>query len=198
MVADTLEVLAYPDPTLRQVCEDCDPADKSLRNLTRRMAKTMYADNGCGLAAPQVGVLKRLIVIDCDQDSGAKNPITLLNPTVIETRGPEVVEEEGCLSVPGITVPIRRPAYAIVRYTDLNGEDWIIEGDGLLARCLQHEVGHLDGFLYTDVLTGRWKRMAKKTIKANSWTEPGRTWMPGVDPDPFGHDDVPDGPHAEN
>ena len=121
MVADTLEVLAYPDPTLRQVCEDCDPADKGLRKLARRMAKTMYADNGCGLAAPQVGVLKRLIVIDCDQDSGAKNPITLLNPTVIETRGPEVVEEEGCLSVPGITVPIRRPTYAIVRYTDLNG-----------------------------------------------------------------------------
>ena len=82
--------------------------------------------------------------------------------------------------------------------TDEHGNPVTIEGYGFFARCLQHEVGHLDGFLYTDVLTGRWKRMAKKTIKANSWTEPGRTWMPGVDPDPFGHDDVPDGPHAEN
>lgn len=182
MVADTLEVLAYPDPTLRQVCEDCDPADKSLRKLARRMAKTMYADNGCGLAAPQVGVLKRLIVIDCDQDSGAKNPITLLNPAVIETRGPEVVEEEGCLSVPGITVPIRRPAYAIVRYTDLNGEDWIIEGDGLLARCLQHEIDHLNGITLFEScdLNERIKAMTAYEAALAAGAKAGDTAVPSI------------------
>ena len=76
--------------------------------------------------------------------------------------------------------------------TDENGEPVTVHGTGLLARCLQHEVGHLDGLLYTDVLTGRWRRRARKEIKRNRWTEGGITWTPGVDPDPFGHDD-PDG-----
>ena len=145
MAFDTLKVVTYPDVTLRQVCEVCDVTDKSLKKLARQMAKTMYKNNGCGLAAPQVGVLKRIIVVDCDQEDGEQNPIVMLNPVLLETRGREVVDEEGCLSCPGISVPIRRKEYAVVRYTDLNGEEWVIEGDGLLGRCLQHEIDHLDG-----------------------------------------------------
>ena len=109
------------------------------------MAKTMYKNNGCGLAAPQVGVLKRIIVVDCDQEDGEQNPIVMVNPVLVETRGREVVDEEGCLSCPGISVPVRRKEYAVVRYLDLDGEEWMIEGDGLLGRCLQHEIDHLDG-----------------------------------------------------
>lgn len=145
MAFDTLKVVTYPDPTLRQVCEECDPSDKTLKKLAKQMAKTMYKNNGCGIAAPQVGVLKRLIVVDCDQEDGAQNPIIMLNPVLVETRGREVTDEEGCLSCPGISVPIRRKEYSVVRYTDLDGEEWVIEGDGLLGRCLQHEIDHLNG-----------------------------------------------------
>ena len=174
---DTLEVITYPNPVLRQVCEPCDPSDKSLKKLARKMAKTMYADNGCGIAGPQVGVLKRIIVIDCDQEDGAQNPITLLNPEIIETRGPEEIDEEGCLSCPGITVPIKRDSYAIVRYTDLNGEDWIIEGDGLLGRCLQHEIDHLNGVTLFERAQGKDKMKAISDYQAAqaAGAKPGET-----------------------
>lgn len=139
-------IVVSPDPLLNQVCEECDLSDKSLKKLAKSMIKSMYQNSGCGLAAPQVGVLKRLVVIDCDQDdSGAQNPIVLVNPVIEETWGDMQTEEEGCLSLPGISVPITRPAFARVRYFDLDGEEWILEGDGLLGRCLQHELDHLEG-----------------------------------------------------
>lgn len=141
-----IAIVTSPDPVLNQKCEPCDLSDKSLQKLAKSMTKAMYKNSGCGLAAPQVGVLKRVVVIDCDQDdSGEENPIILINPTLEETWGEELVEEEGCLSLPGISVPIKRPAFARVRYFDLDGEEWEIEGDGLLGRCLQHELDHLDG-----------------------------------------------------
>ena len=105
----------------------------------------MYKNNGCGIAAPQVGVLKRIIVIDCDQEDGRQDPITLINPEILELKGEFVTEEEGCLSCPGISVPECRREYAVVKFTDFDGEDYIIEGDGLLGRCLQHEIDHLNG-----------------------------------------------------
>lgn len=146
MPFDTLKVVTYPDNTLRQQCEPCEfPLDKSLHKLVQKMAKTMYKNNGCGIAAPQVGVTKRLVVIDCDQEDGKQNPIVLVNPEIIETRGKTVEEEEGCLSCPGISVPIRRKEYAVCRYFDLDGNECIIEGDELLGRCLQHETDHLNG-----------------------------------------------------
>ena len=145
MALETLNVVVAPDPTLRQVCEDCVVGDKSLVDLAEKMANTMYANNGCGIAAPQVGVLKRIIVIDCDQDSGEQNPIVLVNPVILETKGRIRTEKEGCLSCPGISVPISRREYAKVKYFDLDGEEWIIEGDELLGRCLQHEIDHLNG-----------------------------------------------------
>lgn len=148
-----MEIVLSPDPILRQTCEPCDINDKSLKKLAKKMAQTMYKNNGCGLAAPQVGVTKRLIVIDCDTESEEENPIFLVNPVLVETSGEEVTEEEGCLSCPGISVPVERKPYAVVRYQDLDGNEWLIEGDGLLGRCVQHELNHLDGKTLFEVCT---------------------------------------------
>lgn len=140
-----LSIVQSPDPRLNQVCEPCDLSDKGLRKLAKQMIRIMYKNDGCGLAAPQVGENKRLVVIDCDQEDGAQNPIVMVNPVIVDTWGEPEVGGEGCLSIPGITVPIARPPFARCRYFDLDGEEWEIEGDGLLGRCLQHETDHLDG-----------------------------------------------------
>lgn len=141
-----ITIVQSPNPLLNTVCEPCDLGDKGLRKLAKQMAKAMYKNDGCGLAAPQLGVTKRLVVVDCDQaESGEQDPIVLVNPVLVDTQGDPVVEGEGCLSCPGISVPIARPPWARVRYFDLDGEEWEIEGDGLLGRCLQHELDHLDG-----------------------------------------------------
>ena len=140
-----MKIVLSPDPVLRQRAEECAPGDKTLKRLSKQMANLMYKNNGCGLAAPQVGVLRRIIVVDCDVESDKKNPITLVNPQIVETRGEPVVEEEGCLSLPGISVPVSRPPFARVRYFDLEGNEQEIAGDGLLGRCLQHEIDHLEG-----------------------------------------------------
>ena len=141
-----IKIVLSPDPLLNQVCEECDPKnDKSLNRLSKQMANMMYKNNGVGLAAPQVGVLKRMVVIDCDWDDDYRDPMVLVNPRIVETKGEPVTEGEGCLSIPGITVPISRSPWVRVQYQDLDGEWWEIESDGLLGRCLQHEIDHLDG-----------------------------------------------------
>lgn len=139
----TLKIVLSPDPGLRQVCEPCTPGDKSLNKLAKKMLNTMYKNSGCGLAGPQVGVEKRIIVIDCGENH--EDPHCLVNPEIIALEGAPVTEPEGCLSLPGISVPITRQPFARVKYLDLEGNECVIEGDGLLGRCLQHEIDHLDG-----------------------------------------------------
>ncbi len=139
-----MNIVVAPDPTLRQVCEPCEVGDKGLKRIAKQMAKAMYKNNGCGLAAPQVGITKRLVVIDCDPESTG-DYITLVNPVITKTWGDEVTEEEGCLSCPGISVPITRREWARCEYRDLDGNACVIESDGLLGRCMQHECDHLDG-----------------------------------------------------
>lgn len=141
----TLKIVTAPDTGLQTVCEPCDLNDRSLKKLCDRMASTMYKNNGCGLAAPQVGIMKRLVVIDCNDPEDDPDPIFLINPEIIATEGDPIEGDEGCLSLPGITVKIARPPFARVRYFDLDGDECEIEGDGLLGRCLQHEIDHLDG-----------------------------------------------------
>lgn len=173
-----MKIIIAPDPLLRQVCEPCTPGDKSLAKLAKSMAKDMYKNDGCGIAAPQVGVLKRLIVIDCDQDeTGKKNPITLINPEVLETSGELVESGEGCLSCPGVLVPVTRPEYAKVKYFDLNGEEQIIAGDGLLGRCLQHEIDHLNGITLFESCKpiDRIKALREYDIALASGAKPGQT-----------------------
>ena len=138
-------VVQVGDEVLRTKCFPVETFDESLHNLLNDMKDTLEKEDGAGLAAPQVGVLKRIIVIDCDQEDGRQDPITLINPEILELKGELVTEEEGCLSCPGISVPECRREYAVVKFTDFDGEDYIIEGDGLLGRCLQHEIDHLNG-----------------------------------------------------
>lgn len=142
-----VKIVTAPDPRLQEKCKPCTPGDKGLLKIAKQMAKIMYDNNGCGIAAPQVGLNERLIVIDVDWDGddGERNPIFLVNPTIEETKGDEVEDMEACLSCPGISVPVTRKPWARVSYFDLDGEEWEIEGDGLLGRCLQHEIDHLEG-----------------------------------------------------
>ena len=143
-----LKIRTAPDPTLNTVCIPCEPGDRSLERIAKQMTKLMYGNMGCGIAAPQVGLNKRLIVIDVDwdgEDPATQNPIVLVNPEIIELSGDPVTEKEGCLSCPGISVSVTRQPYAKVSFLDLDGEEWEIEGDGLLGRCLQHEIDHLEG-----------------------------------------------------
>ena len=139
-----LKIVTAPDPMLREVCEPCEVGDRELKRLAKQMGKVMYKNNGCGLAAPQVGVLKRLVVVDCDEERDPANLIVLVNPVLMDAWGEPEEAGEGCLSCPGITVPVTRKPWVRVRYFDLGGDEWEIESDGLLGRCLQHEIDHLD------------------------------------------------------
>lgn len=161
------------------------------------MYETMDAANGVGLAANQVGVGQRFFVYDCPEGNGRGGPRRrgeVINPVLETSEIPETMpdpddNDEGCLSVPGEQFPTGRAEWAKVTGTDRNGDRVEIEGKDFFARMLQHETGHLDGFLYVDVLMGRNARAAKKAIKRNGWGVPGLTWLPGEDEDPFGHDD---------
>ena len=136
------------DPVLGKVCREVTEVTPKIVTLIDDMLETMYEANGVGLAAPQVGIRKRLVVIDCGDD-----PIVLINPVVLETRGSQT-GLEGCLSVPGKTGEVTRPNYAKVKALNENMEEIIVEGEELLARCLLHEIDHLDGIMYVDKVEG--------------------------------------------
>lgn len=163
------------------------------------MYETMDRANGVGLAGTQVGVGLRLFVYDCpDEDLAVRRRGEVINPVLVTSEVPETMpdpddDHEGCLSVPGVDFPTGRADWAKVTGTDRDGAAVEIEGTGFFARMLQHETGHLDGTLYVDVLTGRYARAAKKTIKRNGWGVPGLSWTPGTIADPFGHDDADNG-----
>lgn len=162
-----LKIVQSPDPLLNQVSEPCDPKDRSLKKLAKQMERVMYATDGVGIAAPQVGMLKRLIVVETtpDDENGARNPLALVNPEIVETWGDPEVNEEGCLSCPGIYVPIERRPWARVRYQDFKGEEWEIESDGLLGRCLQHEIDHLNGITLFESASPRERIKALKAYE---------------------------------
>jgi peptide deformylase len=168
------------------------PAD--LGGLITDMYETMDAAHGVGLAANQIGVGLRLFVYDCPDEKGkaAYRRGVVINPVLQTSEIPETMpdpetDDEGCLSVPGETFPRGRARWARVTGLDADGRPVELEGSGLFARMLQHETGHLDGFLYVDGLLGRHARAAKRAAKSNGWGVPGLSWMPGEVPDPFGH-----------
>lgn len=141
-----MEVLHHPSPVLKGHAHEIDPAsDQGLRELVRAMAETMYAENGIGLAAPQVGVDKRVIVFDVDDRLAA-----LCNPVITEFSDETVVDEEGCLSVPGVNVPVERSRSVVCEGLTVEGRTIVIEAEDLLARVLQHEIDHLNGVLILD------------------------------------------------
>lgn len=176
-----LKIIQSPDPLLNQVSKPCEVGDKSLKKLAKQMERLMYASDGVGIAAPQVGVLKRLIVIDVSEEE-KRNPIVLVNPEILELDGDPVVDEEGCLSCPGIAVPIERKPWARVRYYDLAGDAWEIEGDGLLGRCLQHEIDHLDGKTLFESASPRERIKALKAYEdaKRAGAKPGDTSIAAV------------------
>ncbi len=141
-----LRILKDNDPTLRKKSREVAEITKRTLTLLDDMLETMHKANGVGLAGPQVGVLRRIAVIEVEEG----NVIELINPVILEKSGSQT-GYEGCLSVPGRTGIVTRPDYVKVRALDRNGEEKIYEGTGLLARCFCHEIAHLDGELYTDV-----------------------------------------------
>jgi peptide deformylase len=162
--------------------------------LISTMYETMDAAHGVGLAANQIGYGLRLFVYDCAEDRGvaARRRGVVVNPVLETSEIPETMpdpdnDDEGCLSVPGETFPTGRAKWARVTGVDADGAPVTVEGTGLFARMLQHETGHLDGFLYLDRLIGRHARAAKRAVKSHGWGVPGLSWTPGEGPDPFGH-----------
>lgn len=144
-------ILTDEDPLLRKTSRVVKNIDERTKILVKDMLDTLYyTENGIGLAAPQVGVLKRIFVIDMKNDEG---PIVFINPEITAQSG-EQFYSEGCLSIPGLTGEVRRPAEVTVQATDENGNDFVLEADGLLAVCICHENDHLDGVLFTDRVEG--------------------------------------------
>ena len=159
------KILIEPDPLLRKKCEPLEKVDDDLRKLMNEMLATMYDAPGIGLAAIQVGVLKRVVVIDLSKDE-KKNPLFLINPEIIHKSKNTSIYEEGCLSLPGQFAEIERPAECVLQYVDYNGKKKELKAKGLLATCIQHEVDHLDGILFIDYLSKLKKDMIiKKLVK---------------------------------
>ena len=145
-----LEIREYgKEDVLLKTCKPVKELTPKLRTLIDDMYDTMYDADGVGLAAPQVGVLRRICVIDIGE-----GPVTLINPVVLETSG-EQTGNEGCLSVPGKTGIVTRPNYAKVKALDEDMKEFIVEGEGLMARALLHEIDHLDGHIYTELVEGQ-------------------------------------------
>tara|TARA_B100000900_G_scaffold341979_1_gene305210 strand:+ start:471 stop:995 length:525 start_codon:yes stop_codon:yes gene_type:complete len=160
------KIVIEPDPILRNKSEVIEKVDDELRILLDDMLETMYAAPGIGLAAVQIGILKRLIVIDISKDKEKKNPLFLINPEIIKRSTKTSIYEEGCLSLPGHFAEIERPAECEIKFLDYSGKEKEMKAEGLLSTCIQHEIDHLNGILFIDYLSKLKKDMiVKKLIK---------------------------------
>lgn len=149
------EIVLSPDPRLSQECASIEEIDDEVRALAKRMLKIMYAADGCGLAGPQVGEMRQIVVIDVDWagKGSKKNPYVLINPRVVTADGPEIEGSEGCLSFPGVSVRVKRPSHVVVQAKNLDGDLMQYEAsDNLMAVCLQHEIDHVHGVTMFDHL----------------------------------------------
>ncbi|WP_410669814.1 peptide deformylase [Amycolatopsis sp. cmx-4-68] len=179
------------EPVLHQPTREITEFDEKLRTLTDDMFETMYAAEGVGLAANQIGLDLRVFVYDCPDDEGVRHKGVVVNPKLETSEIPETMPDpdddwEGCLSAPGESYPTGRAKWAKVTGFDVEGNPIEVEGTGYFARCLQHETDHLDGFIYLDRLVGRHARAAKKMLKSNKWGVPGNSWLPPKTPEDDG------------
>jgi peptide deformylase len=158
-------ILTAPDPRLKAVSEPVAKVDAETRALIEDMIETMYAADGIGLAAIQIGVPKRILVMDLDQKDGDKNPQAYINPKILWASEELATFEEGCLSVPEIWDEVERPARIKAEYLDRDGNRQELEAEGLLATCLQHEMDHLNGILFVDHLSKLKRNMALKKLQ---------------------------------
>ncbi len=167
-----LKILRYGDPLLEKRSNEISDFDGDIQKLVADMFETMYAARGLGLAAPQVGVLKRLFVMDCSGGSDLKQKLVVINPEIVSTQG-EVVSEEGCLSFPGIYLKVARPKRVATHALDAQGREFTIDVTDLAARCVIHETDHLDGELFIDRVSAIKRdfieRKVRKLIKAGDW-----------------------------
>jgi peptide deformylase len=166
-ISDSMSVrpiLIAPDPRLKTVSRNVKTVDSAVRRLAEDMLESMYAANGVGLAAVQVGVPERLIVMDLAQKGGTNEPKFYINPKILWSSDEMAVCEEGCLSVPDIWEEVERPAQIRAEYLDLDGKRVSIEAEGMLATCLQHEMDHLEGVLFVDHISRLKRAMAMKKL----------------------------------
>ncbi len=159
------KILTEPDPILRKKCVALEKVDNDLRKLMDDMLETMYTAPGIGLAAIQIGILKRIVVIDISKEKEKKNPLFLINPEIIFKSENTSIYEEGCLSLPGHYAEIERPAECHIKYIDYHGKNKRLKAQGLLSTCIQHEVDHLNGILFIDYLSRLKKTMIIKKLK---------------------------------
>jgi peptide deformylase len=169
-----LPIVKLPDPVLRKKSTPVERVDNDLRKLAEDMLETMYDAPGVGLAAVQVGIPRRLIVLDTSKDEDNPTPLVLINPEIV-TLGPEFrLHEEGCLSIPDVQVEIERPSTLTLRYLDREGKQQEMTAEGLLATAIQHEVDHLDGKLIIDFLSRLKRDMVIRKFKKLAKGEPGK------------------------
>ena len=158
------KILTEPDPFLRQKSIKVDQVNKEIRSLMDDMLETMYNAPGIGLAAIQIGVPKRVIVMDLSREDEKKTPLYFVNPEIITNSNNDAAYEEGCLSVPGQFAEINRPDKCKIKYLDYDGNKKILDAEGLLATCIQHEMDHLEGILFIDYLSKLKKSMIVKKL----------------------------------
>jgi peptide deformylase len=158
-------ILTAPDPRLKAVSKSVDKVDAETRRLIDDMIESMYAADGIGLAAVQIGVPKRIIVMDLDQKDGKKNPRVFINPKILWASEELATFEEGCLSVPDIWEDVERPAKIRAEHLDRDGKTVMLEAEGLLATCLQHEMDHLEGVLFIDHISRLKRSMALRKLQ---------------------------------
>jgi len=167
-------IITAPDPRLKVVSEPIGHVDDALRALMDDMLETMYAAPGIGLAAVQIGVSKRVIVMDLAGEGEARAPRYFVNPKIVSVSEELKEYEEGCLSVPEMYELVERPAQARIKYLDYDGNEQVIDADGMLAVCLQHEMDHLEGILFIDHLSKLKRDMIlRKLVKARRLKETG-------------------------
>ncbi|GAB3188957.1 peptide deformylase [Nesterenkonia suensis] len=196
-------ITIHGEPVLHRRAAEVETIDDEIRQLVEDMYETMDAAHGVGLAAPQIGVGLRLFTYTYAASGAAPSRGVIINPTLrligkVSKTAPDPEDEtEGCLSVPGYGFPLKRSDHVEISGLDLGGEPQRFEATGWFARIMQHEYDHLDGYLYVNRLDQKWARRWKRAMKKEGWTQEGNSWTPGVDPDPFGHDDVPEPSDSE-
>ena len=162
-----LPIITAPDPRLKRKCAAVEAVDEKVRTLMDDMLETMYAAPGIGLAAPQVGIPRRVIVVDIAREEEERTPYRMANPEVVRVSEKFASYEEGCLSLPEHYAEVTRPLEATIRFLDENNERCEIEVEGMLATCIQHEIDHLDGVLFVDHISKLKRDMIlKKLVKA--------------------------------
>lgn len=169
----TLNILKYPDPLLKKKSASVEKVDRDIQELIDQMFETMYAAPGVGLAAPQVGILKRILVVDIGRLEGETrkpDPRVIINPSV-KTREGKIIWEEGCLSLPGLIVPVERAQKIVVEGLDRDGKSVRYPGEDLLAVAFQHEIDHLDGILLVDRLSRLKRDLYKKKLERHETFE---------------------------